>query len=90
MGCEVMEEWLGFIVELLEDFERKFNVFIENKGDSLYLDCIDDNKKVLVVLLVDEDIEKIIEVWMSKGKYMKLLDFWVKGLFFDWGKLYGI
>lgn len=26
---------------------------------------------------------------MSKGKYTKLLDLWVKGLSFDWGMLYG-
>ncbi|MCY7972673.1 SDR family NAD(P)-dependent oxidoreductase [Bacillus spizizenii] len=88
-GREAMEERLGFIAESLEDLERKLNAFIENKGDSLYLDRIDDNKKALAVLSADEDTEKIIEAWMSKGKYTKLLDLWVKGLSFDWGKLYG-
>ncbi|MCY8787193.1 SDR family NAD(P)-dependent oxidoreductase [Bacillus inaquosorum] len=87
-GREAMEERLGFIAESLEDLERKLNDFIENKTDSLYLDRIDDNKKALAVLSADEDTEKIIEAWMSKGKYTKLLDLWVKGLSFDWGKLY--
>lgn len=84
-----MEERLAFIAESLEDLERKLNDFIENKADSLYLDRIEDNKKALAVLSADEDTEKIIEAWMSKGKYTKLLDLWVKGLSFDWGMLYG-
>ncbi|MEG7378239.1 SDR family NAD(P)-dependent oxidoreductase [Bacillus subtilis] len=88
-GREAMEERLGFIAESLEDLERKFRDFIENKADSLYLDRIDENKKALAVLSADEDTEKIIEAWMSKGKYTKLLDLWVKGLSFDWDKLYG-
>ncbi|MEC1541502.1 polyketide synthase PksM [Bacillus subtilis] len=88
-GREAMEERLAFIAESLEDLERKLNDFIENKADSLYLDRIDDNKKALAVLSTDEDTEKIIEAWMSKGKYTKLLDLWVKGLSFDWGMLYG-
>lgn len=89
-GREAMEERLGFIAESVEDLERKLNDFIENKADSLYLDRIDQNKKALAVLSTDEDTGKIIEAWISKGKYTKLLDLWVKGLSFDWVKLYGI
>ena len=30
-----------------------------------------------------------IDAWVAKGKYGKLLELWVKGLSFDWRRLYG-
>ena len=30
-----------------------------------------------------------IEAWVAKGKHGKLLELWVKGLSFDWQRLYG-
>ncbi|KAA6474297.1 SDR family NAD(P)-dependent oxidoreductase [Bacillus swezeyi] len=88
-GREAMEERLGFIAESIADLESKLQDFIEMKADDLYLDRIDDNKQALAVLSADEDTEKMIDAWVSKGKYTKLLDLWVKGLSFDWTKLYG-
>ena len=32
---------------------------------------------------------QIIDAWVAKGKYGKLLELWVKGLAFDWRRLYG-
>lgn len=84
-----MEERLGFIAESIEDLESKLLDFIEMKAEDLYLDRIADNKQALALLSADEDTEKMIDAWMSKGKFTKLLDLWVKGLSFDWTKLYG-
>ncbi|PAY12901.1 SDR family NAD(P)-dependent oxidoreductase [Bacillus sp. 7705b] len=88
-GREAMEERLGFIAESIEDLESKLQDFIEMKAEGLYLDRIEDNKQALALLSADEDTEKMIDAWMSKGKFTKLLDLWVKGLSFDWTKLYG-
>ncbi|MCP4273222.1 MAG: hypothetical protein GY781_14910, partial [Gammaproteobacteria bacterium] len=33
-------------------------------------------------------LQKATETWINKRKYSKILDLWVKGLVFDWNKLY--
>ena len=33
-------------------------------------------------------MQKAVESWVTKRKYSKLVDLWVKGLIFDWNKLY--
>ena len=38
---------------------------------------------------VDEDLAKALDAWLTKRKYHKLLELWVKGLAFDWNRLYG-
>ncbi|MBO0780267.1 MAG: SDR family NAD(P)-dependent oxidoreductase [Ktedonobacteraceae bacterium] len=40
------------------------------------------------VFASDEDLQQAIATWIAKGKYVKLLDLWVKGLAFDWRQLY--
>lgn len=42
----------------------------------------------MVFFVVDEDMEKIIEVWFEKGKVVKVLEFWVKGFLLNWDVLY--
>jgi acyl transferase domain-containing protein/SAM-dependent methyltransferase/acyl carrier protein len=41
------------------------------------------------VLAGDEDMATLVDAWVAKGKYGKLLDMWTKGLAFDWNRLYG-
>lgn len=36
----------------------------------------------------DEDLQQALEAWIGKGKTEKLLELWVKGLAFDWERLY--
>jgi len=47
------------------------------------------NKETLAVFIADEDLQQAIDSWISKGKYSKIIDLWVKGLVVDWSKLYG-
>ena len=91
IGREAMEERLGFLAGSLKELEEKLELFAEGKEDAegLYRGQVKANKNALAVFAVDEDMEKIIDAWVSNGKYTKLLDLWVKGLTFDWSKLYG-
>jgi len=91
VGREEMEERLGLIVRSMEELEEKLQGFADGKEDieDLYLGQVKRNKDTLAVLTADEDMTKLIEAWINKGKYHKLLDLWVKGLVFDWNELYG-
>ena len=91
VGREAMEERLAIIVNSLPELEEKLQGFLEDRdgiGD-LYRGQARRNQEAFSVFSADEDLQKAIDAWVTKGKYGKLLDLWVKGLIFDWNKLYG-
>ena len=89
-GRVPMEERLGFIVHSLHELEEKLNGFIaEQNSAGLHRDGTEENKRMLAVFSADDDMETIIDAWISKRKYSKLLELWVKGLDINWAKLYG-
>ena len=91
VGRDAMEERLGLIVHSFEELKAKLSDFIAGKEglEEVYRGHIKRTKDTLAVFVADEDLEKAILSWIEKRKYSKLLDFWVKGLIFDWNKLYG-
>ncbi len=90
VGREAMGERLGLIVYSMEELKEKLQSFMDGKEDveDLFRGQVKRNKETLTVFAADEDMAKTIDAWASKGKYSKLLDLWVKGLIFDWSKLY--
>lgn len=100
IGREAMEERLGLIVCSGEELEEKLKRFIESSSkeggslcrpeeiQDLYLGCVEQNNETLAVFAVDEELQEAVNKWIGRKKFSKLLDFWVKGLTFDWNKLY--
>jgi polyketide synthase PksN len=90
VGREAMEERLGLIVGSIKELEEKLQGFVEGKDgiEDLYQGQVKHNKDTVTLFTADEDLQNAVEFWISKGKYAKLLDLWVKGLIFDWNKLY--
>lgn len=90
VGREAMGERLAVIVESVKELEDKLKGFIEGREgiDELYRGQVKQNKDTLAIFAADEDMAITIEAWITKRKYSKLLDLWVKGLVFDWNKLY--
>ena len=41
------------------------------------------------MITADGEFQETVDKWIEKKKYEKLIDFWVKGLTFNWNKLYG-
>ncbi|AOY76260.1 SDR family NAD(P)-dependent oxidoreductase [Clostridium formicaceticum] len=91
VGREAMEERLGVMVGSIKELEEKLKSFVEGQEgiEDLYRGQLKRNKETLAIFVADEDMAKTIDAWISKGKHGKLLDLWVKGLNFDWNKLYG-
>ncbi|WP_045506063.1 SDR family NAD(P)-dependent oxidoreductase [Bacillus amyloliquefaciens] len=89
-GRVPMEERLGFIVHSLHELEEKLTGFISGKDTAgMHRDGTEENKRMLAVFAADDDMETILDAWISKRKYSKLLELWVKGLDINWAKLYG-
>ncbi|MCX8131566.1 MAG: SDR family NAD(P)-dependent oxidoreductase [Clostridia bacterium] len=91
IGREAMEERLAVIIVSIKELEEKLNDYLDGRENirELYRGQSKRNKETIGLLASDEDMEQIIEIWIRKGKFSKIAEFWVKGLNFDWNKLYG-
>ena len=91
VGRESLEERLAVIAGSIKELEKKLKGFLEGAEgiEDLYRGQVKRNKETLAAFAADEDMAKTIDAWIAKRKYAKLLDLWVKGLIFDWNKLYG-
>jgi len=91
VGREEMEERIGMVVHSLEELKEKLEEIMDEEKSvaAVYRGEVKRNKDALAVFGADEDLQKAMDAWIAKGKYTKILDLWVKGLIFDWNKLYG-
>jgi len=91
VGREAMKDRLALLVGSMKEMEEKLREFIAGKNgiEGLYQGMVKRDKDTLNLFAADEDLQQVIDIWAQKGKYAKLLDLWVKGLGFDWNKLYG-
>ncbi|MBJ7312897.1 SDR family NAD(P)-dependent oxidoreductase, partial [Rugamonas sp. CCM 8940] len=55
----------------------------------LFYASADGASAAIAALAADDDMAAMLEQWIAKRKYAKLLDWWVKGLEIDWTRLYG-
>ncbi|TMC16231.1 MAG: hypothetical protein E6J34_20345, partial [Chloroflexi bacterium] len=92
VGREAMEERLAMLVGSLQELEEKLHRYVSDsvhkegdwyRGQVKRHDAID-------IFATDEDGQKMVVTWVSKGKYGKLLSFWVKGGTIDWKLLYAV
>ncbi len=91
VGREAMEERMALIVSSLKDLKGKLKGFLEGKTSTadIFRGQVKRGKGSVMAFTADEDMEKIIDVWIEKKKYSKILELWVNGLTFDWNRLYG-
>ncbi|MCP5005329.1 MAG: type I polyketide synthase, partial [Planctomycetes bacterium] len=90
-GRVAMEERLGLLVSSVKELEEKLVQYQagEESITGIYRAQVKGNREALSVITADDDMKQTIELWIAKKKYSKILDLWVKGLVFDWNKLYG-
>src|SRR5439155_26895648 len=90
VGREAMEERLALQVSSLAELAEKLHRYVEGEHEEgdWYRGQVKPYDP-MGAFATDEDGQKTITAWMSKGKYEKLLAWWVKGLTVDWRHLYG-
>ncbi len=81
---------MGLLVVSLEDLKEKLLGFLDGRDDvqDLYQGRVNRNEQNLSIFSTDEDMAETISVWVSKGKYEKLLDVWTQGFPLDWNRFY--
>ncbi len=90
VGREAMEERLALQVSSLVELEEKLRRYLQESQEvgDWYRGRV-RRQDAIGFFSADEDGQKAIIAWMSKGKYGKLLELWVKGGTIDWKYLYG-
>ncbi|MFY0578026.1 SDR family NAD(P)-dependent oxidoreductase [Cystobacter fuscus] len=90
VGREAMSERLGMVVGSVDELKDKLQGFLERpeQTEGLYRGRVKRNSQALSMLTTDEDMSQVLEVWIAKGKYGKVLEFWVNGLELDWRMLH--
>jgi polyketide synthase PksN len=91
IGREAMEHRLALLVSSMQELHEKLNAYVN--GELAAVAChrgeVKHDREALAAFNGDEDTSSLIELWVSKCKYDKLADLWVKGLELDWNALYG-
>ncbi|MGK3962581.1 SDR family NAD(P)-dependent oxidoreductase [Sorangium sp. So ce118] len=89
VGREAMDVRLGFIASSMAEVRERLGDFLGGKERAdLYRGSTRERRDVLSVLSADEDMQVLLDAWAAKHKHSKVLELWVKGLDFDWSKLY--
>jgi acyl transferase domain-containing protein len=91
VGREAMEQRLAFTVASIVELNDKLTRYLagEEGIDELYRGEVNRSDATLRLITTDEEMREVIGLWIERGKFSKLLDLWVKGLPFDWRRLYG-
>ena len=77
---EVREKLAEFL--LIRDFEKK------RAKEGLIWGRSDPDDEVTAAFQEDEVMDEILEKWVRQGKLTRLLGLWVRGVDFDWNRLY--
>ena len=90
-GREAMDYRLALVVSSMEELSNALEVYIKEQESSLkvYTGSVEEIKKQLDFLSVDEDSMELIRHWMEKGKLTKIAQLWTKGFDIDWESFYG-
>jgi polyketide synthase PksN len=91
VGRETMEHRLALPVVSVMDLSDKLYAYLHGTlaaGD-FHQGDIRRDRQALAAFNADEDTAGLIDVWIQKGKYDRLMELWVNGLSFDWQRLYG-
>ncbi|WP_139487918.1 SDR family NAD(P)-dependent oxidoreductase [Brevibacillus dissolubilis] len=91
IGREQMEERLGMIVNSISELTHNLREYLADRNGStmLYRGQFQPADDTISALASDEEMHELIEMWIERKKYAKLLDMWVKGISINWSKLYG-
>ncbi|MWV45522.1 hypothetical protein GRF59_18010 [Paenibacillus sp. HJL G12] len=91
VGREAHGERLALTAASIDELRKKLSAWLHGDhtvGKAVHRGTVNKRDDVVALLAQDEGMEDIIEAWIKKGEYNKLLSLWVRGLALDWNRLY--
>jgi 3-oxoacyl-(acyl-carrier-protein) synthase/thioesterase domain-containing protein/aryl carrier-like protein len=91
VGREGHEERLALTAASIDELRKKLLAWLQGdntRGNGVFQGKANKRDDVLALLVQDEGMEDVIEAWVKKGEYNKLLSLWVRGLAWDWNMFY--
>ncbi|NEW09011.1 amino acid adenylation domain-containing protein [Paenibacillus sp. SYP-B3998] len=91
VGREALDERLALTAASIDELTEKLSEFIQKNNvfsNTVQRGQAKKSNDVVALLAKDEAMDDVIEVWIKKGEYNKLLSLWVRGLIIDWNRLY--
>lgn len=88
VGREVMTERMAFIADSIEELTIKLKGYLEGLLEEIYEGSADNIGETISLFSTDEELQQTLLEWLKRKKYNKFLDLWVRGLAFDWWKIY--
>jgi polyketide synthase PksM len=92
VGREPMEERLALLARSMAELQHKLTAFLadEEAIEDLYRGHVRHNREAMAVFAADEEMQEAVGKWVERGKFGNVLDLWVKGMVFDWHRLYDL
>ncbi|MBY0573448.1 MAG: polyketide synthase dehydratase domain-containing protein, partial [Undibacterium sp.] len=88
VGREAMEERLALVVTSLAQLREKLSAIAAGVIDVEAVYRGRAKRSAVAAFTDDEDMRDVVQKWLAKAKFEKVLDLWVKGLALDWNSLY--
>ncbi len=87
---EAMDERLAILVDSFDDLKGKLRAYLikEKVIANVYFGNLKNHKDLRAIFANDDELANVIQSWVTKAKYHKLLELWVKGFNIDWYALY--
>ena len=91
LGRDAMDVRVGAIVRSLEELSVKLKSFLAGDAEiaDFYRGHVRRDKESVAALGTDEEVDEMVKQWLDENRNSKLLAAWVKGVAFDWNRLYG-
>ncbi|TMC23897.1 MAG: SDR family NAD(P)-dependent oxidoreductase, partial [Chloroflexi bacterium] len=91
VGREAMEERLALQVSSLAELSELLGRYLQDprQAGNWYRGQVRQHKETITLFSTDEELQEAVSKWLQRGKYEKLLSWWVKGLKISWQHLYG-
>ncbi|MBZ5521036.1 MAG: SDR family NAD(P)-dependent oxidoreductase [Acidobacteriia bacterium] len=89
-GRHAMRCRLGFMARSSDDAAARLTEYLEAKGpvQGIYSGTVKRDQDTLKLLDADDDVATLVDTWISKNKYERLLELWVHGMSLEWVRLY--